>query len=1246
VSNFNLQLPQSSLSLADLTLRLNRKPLNFNVAILPGSHVTPSDLSAFVPALANVTSNVMLDAEVIGSTDRVRIEHLAFNVLGTDTGLRAKGDVARNALDLSDVHLHATGSDIANTVGLFTALPERAADLLPRLGLITLDGAITASREHINLDGTLNTALGNVTISADAKQPSKAVQQLAGTVDCTDLNLGELLQDQRLGLANFSSEFDLTRRNGKNYGTLLLDVANVEWNEHNYTNIATNFAVDADRYSGSLDIDDEYIALDANGIIDLTPGANLFDFTARVDHASLYNIGVWNKYPNHTVTGDVDAKFTGSTLDTVDGQVMLSNLSLTDTQGDNSLRLGPMIIDASNSSFPQRVSITSDLLNASIEGSFNVKTLPTAVQNILAQSLPELFTPKELPADSKSNEFRIDATIHDDSRLFGFLNLPIRPIYPVTCSATMSQKDSEMLFDVNMPYLQQGDKLIRRTSLNAVLGSESKLAATTTMPTKDGDMVLNIGSELTAAEGVAATDISWNVARKHRFGGAVNLNVRPLRNGVDVNIKQSEMAFNDTVWQISPATISVRPKHIAVDGVKVAREGQQALINGTVSTDSTDVLTVQLDNINLDYIFETLSISDAVVFGGNASGTITAASLLSGAPMLQTDNLTVKGISYNHCCMGDALITADWNNATQGIDLHADLDHLTGNSSVIEGAIYPLTESLDFRFHAHRAPVGFLLPFMSAFASDVDGYASGDAHLYGTFKLIDMTGDLHADDFSLKLAFTNVRYFASDSIHLKPGAIDINGLTLRDKYGHTATLNGRLTHKYFKAPAFDFRVSGADNLLVYDIPSTTEQRWYGTIFGSGSAYVTGVPGEVNIGATMVTSPKTDFTFVISDAEEALEYNFLTFRDRELASRLAGDQIATERPPLGSEELDMLMQAKLRKIIEEDMATAYNMNFQVDITPEARMNLLMDPIGGDKITAYGTGHVNMLYGSGNDDLRMYGSYNLSRGDYNFTLQDIIIKNFSIRDGSTIAFHGDPYAAQLDISAIYQLNANLSDLDESFLNDKEISRTNVPVQAVLNVDGDIRQPGISFDLEFPTLTADVARKVHTIVSTDEMMNRQIIYLLALNRFYTPDYMASTTKGNELMSVASSTISSQLSNILGQLSDKFSVAPTLRTDAADFSDVEFDVALSSTLLNNRLLLNGNLGYRDKALNNNNQFIGDFDVEYLLNRGGNWRLKAYNHFNDRNLYIKTATTTQGIGIVFKHDFDDLMQILRRHSH
>jgi hypothetical protein len=317
-----------------------------------------------------------------------------------------------------------------------------------------------------------------------------------------------------------------------------------------------------------------------------------------------------------------------------------------------------------------------------------------------------------------------------------------------------------------------------------------------------------------------------------------------------------------------------------------------------------------------------------------------------------------------------------------------------------------------------------------------------------------------------------------------------------------------------------------------------------------------------------------------------------------------------------------------------------MNFQVDVTPAAKVILVMDPIGGDEIKAYGSGNLRMTYASQGNDLRMYGSYTIDRGSYNFTLQDIIVKDFTIKEGSAITFTGDPYAARLDIKAVYSVNANLSDLDESFLQDKELNRTNVPVHALLMANGDMRQPDISFDLEFPTLTSDVYRKVRSIVSTEDMMNRQIIYLLALNRFYTPDYM-STTKGNELFSVASSTLAAQLGSMLGKLSENWSIAPNLRSDRGDFSDVEVDVALSSSLLNNRLRFNGNFGYRDKSLNTN-QFVGDFDIEYLLNRTGSWRLKAYNRYNDQNYYLRTAQTTQGVGIMFRRDFDSFFSFLR----
>ncbi len=161
---------------------------------------------------------------------------------------------------------------------------------------------------------------------------------------------------------------------------------------------------------------------------------------------------------------------------------------------------------------------------------------------------------------------------------------------------------------------------------------------------------------------------------------------------------------------------------------------------------------------------------------------------------------------------------------------------------------------------------------------------------------------------------------------------------------------------------------------------------------------------------------------------------------------------------------------------------------------------MDPVGGDKIRAHGSGAMQIGYSSDSDEMTMYGKYTLSDGMYNFTLQDLILKDFTIRPGSNISFNGDPFKAILDINAIYRVNTNLADLDKSFTTDRDLNRTNVPVDAVLAVKGDLEAPEISFDIELPTLTQDVARKVKSIISTEDMMSRQIIYLLALCLLYT--------------------------------------------------------------------------------------------------------------------------------------------------
>ena len=367
--------------------------------------------------------------------------------------------------------------------------------------------------------------------------------------------------------------------------------------------------------------------------------------------------------------------------------------------------------------------------------------------------------------------------------------------------------------------------------------------------------------------------------------------------------------------------------------------------------------------------------------------------------------------------------------------------------------------------------------------------------------------------------------------------------------------------------------------------------------------------------------------MLSDNIAATEYNFITFVDRNKTDEEEDDGI----PQIVKE-----LTAKNIKN-NESAPSIFRIDIQADITNVAQLTVVMDPVGGDKIRGNGRGNMRLTYDSSDESLGMYGKYELEKGSYNFTLQDIIIKDFTINSGSNISFNGDPYSANLDIKAAYSLNANLLDLDESFASDRELNRTNVPVNAILMARGDMRQPDISFDLEFPTISTEAERKVKSIISTDDLMNRQILYLLALNRFYTPEYMGNQTRNNELASVASSTLSSQLSNMLGQLSENWSISPNFRSDKGDFSDVEVDLALSSQLLNNRLIFNGNFGYRDNSMNTrNSNFIGDFDIEYLLNRRGTLRLKAYNHFNDQNYYVRSAMTTQGVGVEFKLDFEN----------
>jgi len=1292
VRDFVLNLPASEIRLDDVALNylsweglkrdLPRLPIS--VSTMTGSYLTLSDLSSFVPLLARFDSPANLDISVSGCIDSMTV-HRAGLINSSDGWWARIEEVAVDSImsnpaaatiDASKISVGFPGKDIDWIAGLTGKISEQARSILRNASDIRLDASFKGSPKAARITASVSCAPGTIDIDGLYQLEGSKGKYFSSGVSAKDFDLGLLFSGQKAALSNFGKvsleakgEVAMTGTKHITFGNLAVDLPVVEYKGHTYTGVTADINKEEEEVRATFMLSNTDVKVGMGCEMTLSDESPQMELDIDLQSVNLAQLNIISKFPGHTLSARGHGILSGKNVDNINGNIWLRDIRFVD-DNDQGVKIRNIALVAQSDRWPKTITLDSDFADGILSGSFHWATLPKVLRNMASAYFPALVTPVEINRRDgyEFNDFDFKLSLKSTSPFENVVKFPVSVVSPVSLSGEINESHMTGRLNLDAPYLVQKDKVIENTSLDLGLGrSPVSLILSTRYPTKQGPLDFSLKS--VGMNDRVNTGIEWKVERERDYRGEINIvtdfkrvaetddtdgfniyndktvtggerkaNREPADNQrkpllTMVSIESGEAVFNDTVWTISCPLISVAKNRVAVDSLMVSNLPQYLTIDGIASKDETDSLTIDLRDMNLDYIFETLNISN-VMFGGRASGLFHGSRLLSGSPSLYTPKLHVDNLCYNHSLLGNADISSYWEDSRKAVVINAEIDQPNGCRSRIDGRIMPMADSLDFHFDAGKIRVGFMKPYMEAFAEDVDGYASGTARLWGSFKFIDMVGDIYAQDVSLKLGFTGCTYWATDSVHLAPGRINLENVKLRDMYNHTAVLNGWVTHKCFKEPQFNFRVDDARELLMYDMKKDIEYPWWGTVFGNGSANISSSPDNIKIDVHMSTAPRTTFFFEISDRESANDYNFITFRDRDQAKK---DSIKAFDPtPLIIRQL----RERQSQTQNNGPSTPYVMNFSVDVTPLALMTLIMDPDGGDNIKARGSGHMDFYYNSGKDDMSLTGVYTLDEGSYNFTFQDIIIKDFTIQKGSRISFTGDPYNANLDIHAAYDLTANLSDLDESFLQEKEINSPNVRVRAMLDVLGNMQRPDFSFDIQLPGLSDAIQNKLRSIVNTEDMMNRQVFYLVAFNRFYTPEYM-SASRGNELVSLASSTLSSQLGNMLGQLSDKFSIAPNVRSDRGDFSDVEVDVALSSQLLNNRLILNGNFGYRDKALNTNS-FVGDFDIEYILNKSGNLRLKAYNRYNDQNYYMRNALTTQGVGVVIRRDFDSMFSFLR----
>ncbi|MDE6468819.1 MAG: hypothetical protein K2L28_07995, partial [Muribaculaceae bacterium] len=354
---------------------------------------------------------------------------------------------------------------------------------------------------------------------------------------------------------------------------------------------------------------------------------------------------------------------------------------------------------------------------------------------LVRKPLPALVGEVADKADGNANDFTFDFTLQPCKQITEFFGLPVHALYDVEINGAVNSDERQVYVNVDAPYLQQGDKLIENTSVFAMLNGETddnRVYITSQFPTKKGDMA--VSTLVTALDSRLDTRIDWAIERAIPLNGTISFATELRKIGksaeatfpVDatVDFLPGTINFGDEVWSIVPSTINVTPDRVDVKHFALEAGSQAIAIDGVVGTSKTDSITVGLRTVSLLPVFETLEIDNALI-GGRATGVFTAKDLLGGNPFLECPSLHVDSIGYQRCTIGDADILAQWNNERKSFYLDADITGLEGRKSRIFGDIYPFTEALDMNFDADSVPVGFLKPFMIAFARDISGRASG-----------------------------------------------------------------------------------------------------------------------------------------------------------------------------------------------------------------------------------------------------------------------------------------------------------------------------------------------------------------------------------------------------------------------------------------------------------------------------------------------------------------------------------------
>jgi translocation and assembly module TamB len=1206
---------------------------------LKNSQLSFSDVLLLVPDLEETppfdkNPNGLLkgDALITGTVNNLIISKATFSTL-EGTVLRTSGrisglpDADALAVNLSIDEMATTRQD------LMKILPDSALPTSVELPeKIAITGKVRGGLDDITLDAQINTSLGNGAFAGNVKNATDSVNiTYNGQLSFQEFDMGKFLKQppEELGKITLTTEID-----GRGYSPATMQarlngtVQSASVKGYTYNNLKLNGTIDnglADFVAGITD---------SNINLNLTAKANLngeyptLDATADIQKLDLKALNLYEK--NLNIQGNIDANLTSTDPANPLGTVSVQNLVV--TQDGDPVRLDSLNVRLTAEGATKDATITAPFLTAHLAGTYDYARLG----DVVLTELNKYFTIPDVPYEpiEGAYEMKMDAQVTNHPLIQAFVPGLTR-MDPVSFSARLdSGLDTTMKVSLNVPLLVYDT--IRTEKAQLVMsgnGAQATYAGSVQKIETAGFRVQKASLEGAIADNNALVNLMVKDSVdgvRHTVAAGVRYAVADSAYRVYLRDK---LLLDYKPWQAdSTGYIQYGSSGLLARDFGISRQGQSLAIN-SLTEQPNGPLSIKLDSVGIGQ-FIALVTQDSTLANGRLNGDIVLRNYMDTPAF--TGDLLLKNLTVTKIPVGDMTIKAT-NEKANRISMDVRLQSPLNDAVITGDYVTEGNNALDFNLDLRKLSAKTIEAFSFGELRAARGGISGQIAIKGNTDSPRLNGEMRFDSLSFEAKQLGARYrINGQKIAFNGQTIAFSNFTMLDSLNQSLVVDGTVSIATLPDVGYDLRVR-ADDFTVLNASRKDNDFFYGKGVIDMALNVKGKGSESIIDGTIKVKSGSDITVILPDDAAGAQ-------SAEGIVQFVDMSAAIEEKAPDSTQINTSMVV--------DFASELSLNIEAD--DKSQFTIVIDELNGDNIKVKGNAQLNAGIAP-NGQLYLLGLYELTEGSYDLTFE-VLKKQFTIQKGSTILWTGDPMAAEVDITAIYTVRADITALGAPATG-KDQALGKVPLDVQLKINGSLSSPTVTFDIvASSTMNSDDARSIEqssglaNLRNNPAELNKQVFALLVLNKFITDQSSGSSSSGLNAEGIARQSVSQLLTDQLNLLASDLVKGVNLNFNLNSQAEggnarTDLNVGLSKAFLNDRLTVSVGRNFELENTNadaaSSNQVFDNVAVNYALSKDGRYMVRAYRK-NQYQAVLQGFIIETGVSFIVTLDYDTFRELFQ----